>query len=482
MTVKSPFQQCTPLFFGRGRRAAATLRSVRACPRIETVEERTLLSSVGGVVNHDSDAAARLLFGTGSQSPVERAVIDLTRGGSGDTPESGNQSGTSFIGDFDGQTDLITVNANSNALTMISGYDGSNPVTTTIPSGGVNPELAFTFHTDNGFDNLAVGNTGNGVLAIFQGTANGLVLQCTLTMRELRHASALEFLAASPDSLWFYVVPKNDVDGVVEALNLTTSGFASNHLTAGTQSSSSGVAQLVPLQESSLALIGTLLPLSTNSSPAAAPSSPGDVVETPSVPASTTAGSFGQPLLGQGIRFPATGRSSEAPTLAGNPPAAMQNPGTDGWQHYMLGTKGALDQFDREHPDLSKVGSHDAAITDLGNRRDAGGPAESAVSILRQSPTVNPSQTANANVTAATVDQVIDELGRHDLLAERRSGPNEETAAERGSFSAFAEARSQLSACLVITTVGAGCLHLGAERRRRRASGRKIEAQRRQTT
>ena len=486
MTVKSPFEKFTHLFFGRGRRAAATVRSVRACPRIETVEERTLLSSLGGMVHYGSDAAASLQSGTSSQSPVAQAVIDLARDGSGNTPASGNQ-GASFVGDFDGQTDLISVNANSNNLTIISGYDGPNPVITTMPSGGVDPELAFTFHTDNGFDNLAVGNTGNGVLAIFAGTPTGLELQSQMAMRELRHASALEFLGASADSLSFYVVPKSNFGGVVEALSLSASGgFFSNHLTTGTGTlpSSSNVAQLVPLQESSLALIGTLLPLSTNSSPAATPSSAGDVVETPSVPASTTAGSFGQPLLGEGIRFPAAGRSSGAPTLVGNSPANVQNPSADGWQHYMLGTKGALDQFDREHPELSIAGSHDAPLADLGNRPNAAGSAESAVSVLRPSPAAIPSQpsSATANANAATIDQVIDQLGRHDLLAERRSGPNEGTLADRGSSSGLSEARSQLSACLVITTVGAGCLHFGAERRRRRASGRKIEAQGRQMT
>ena len=383
------------------------------------------------------------------------------------------------------KSDLITLNAISNDLTIISGYNGPSPVTTTIPSGGADPNLAFTFHTDDGFDNLAVANTGNGVLSVFEGTASGLVLQCKMVMRELRHASALELLGASADSLSFYVVPKSNVGGIVVNMTLSADGFFSNHLTTGTLPSSSGVAQLVPLQENSLALIGTLLPLSTNSSSAVAPPSSAGEVAAPSVPTSTTAGSFGQPLLGLGIRFAAAGTSGEVPTLAGNAPAALQNPGTDGWQHYVLGTKGALDQFDREHPDLSKDISHDVALTDL-NGRDVGGSADSAVTVLRQSPTVNPSQTESAtsaaNVTAATVDQVIDQLGCHDLLAERRSAPNEKTTANRGSSFGLAEARSQLSACLVITTVGAGCLHLGAERRRRRASGRKIEAQRRQTS
>ena len=85
MTVKWPFERYTRLLFGRNRRAGATVRSVRACPRVETVEERTLLSSVGGMATYGSDAAASLLSGTSSQSPVAQAVIDLARDGSGNT-------------------------------------------------------------------------------------------------------------------------------------------------------------------------------------------------------------------------------------------------------------------------------------------------------------------------------------------------------------------------------------------------------------
>ena len=47
---------------------------------------------------------------------------------------------TSFVGNFDGQTDLVTVNAGSNDLTLISGFEGPNPVTSTISSGGVDPD------------------------------------------------------------------------------------------------------------------------------------------------------------------------------------------------------------------------------------------------------------------------------------------------------------------------------------------------------
>ena len=75
----------------------------------------------------------------------------------------------SFVGNFNGQTDLVTVNAGSNDLTLISDFEGSNPVTSTISSGGVDPTTAFAFSSGNGFDDLVVGNSGDGVLALFEG-------------------------------------------------------------------------------------------------------------------------------------------------------------------------------------------------------------------------------------------------------------------------------------------------------------------------
>jgi hypothetical protein len=72
----------------------------------------------------------------------------------------------SFVGNFDGKTDLVTVNAGSNDLTLVSDFNGPNPVTTTISSGGLDPETAFAFESGSGFEDLVVGNTGDGVLAL----------------------------------------------------------------------------------------------------------------------------------------------------------------------------------------------------------------------------------------------------------------------------------------------------------------------------
>ena len=59
----------------------------------------------------------------------------------------GNDPGPLFVGNFDGKPDLVTVNAGSNDLTLISDFIGSDPVTThhllrwPRPGGGLRIQL-----------------------------------------------------------------------------------------------------------------------------------------------------------------------------------------------------------------------------------------------------------------------------------------------------------------------------------------------------
>ncbi len=99
------------------------------------------------------------------RSPADFDASAETSVSVGDNPD-----GRYSLGNFNGQTDLVTVNAGSNDLTLISGFDGPDPVTSTIPSGGIDPDTAFAFTSGNGFDDLVVGNAGDGVLALFRGS------------------------------------------------------------------------------------------------------------------------------------------------------------------------------------------------------------------------------------------------------------------------------------------------------------------------
>ena len=70
---------------------------------------------------------------------------------------------------IDGQTDLVTVDAGSNDLTVISGFEGPDAVFSTIASGGVDPDDGVQFGGGDGFEDLVVGNSGDGELALFEG-------------------------------------------------------------------------------------------------------------------------------------------------------------------------------------------------------------------------------------------------------------------------------------------------------------------------
>src|SRR5262249_21899651 len=116
----------------------------------------------------------------------------------------GSAPAASFVGNFDGNTDLVTVNAASNDLTLISGFEGPNPVTSTMASGGIDPSTAFDFSTGNGFEDLVVGNTGDGVLALFEGGPGSMSLDSAETEPNLPDPTSLVFAGLADGEVQFY--------------------------------------------------------------------------------------------------------------------------------------------------------------------------------------------------------------------------------------------------------------------------------------
>ena len=141
----------------------------------------------------------------------------------------GTDPGPTFVGNFNGQTDLVTVNAGSNDLTLISGFDGPDPVTTTISSAGLDPATAFAFSSDSGFDDLVVGNGGDGVLALFEGSSEGLTLSSSETVPGLPSPSSLAFASLSGGQVQFYAATEGQEAAALVALSLG-GGEISRHL------------------------------------------------------------------------------------------------------------------------------------------------------------------------------------------------------------------------------------------------------------
>ncbi len=324
----------------------------------------------------------------------------------------GSDPGQIFVGDFNGQTDLVTVNAGSNDLTLISNFDSQSPVTTTIASGGLDPETAFAFSTSSGFDDLVVGNTGDGVLALFGGSASGLTLMSSETEANLPNRTGLAFSSLTGGQVQFYAATEGQEAATLVALSLGVGAFSP--ISAPASPASSGVAQLVPLQESSLALVGTLLTVTIDASAG----------ETEALSASAV--SLGQSVLGKGglVWLGIDDDELEATAPAIDPAAVPVSPGAPAWQRYTLGTDEAIERFDREHPSLSPGSSDDAPGTIPRGRQNEAGSAPAGG--IDPGPSENSS--AKTDLGTAAADIVIDLMCGPDRRTAGRRWWSEEAA------------------------------------------------------
>ena len=165
----------------------------------------------------------------------------------------GNQPGPLFVGNFDGRPDLVTVNAGSNDLTLISDFVRADRVTSTISSGGDRTRTRPSASArSSGFDDLVVANSDDGVLALFEGSEQeGLTLTSSETNSDLVGLTALTFSALTGGQIQFYAATAGRE--VATLVDLSLGGETQPPPPAN------NLAQLVPLQQSSLAVVGTLL-------------------------------------------------------------------------------------------------------------------------------------------------------------------------------------------------------------------------------
>ncbi len=382
---------------------------------------------VSTVVGNFTGGAVPDILVTNSQSNDVALLQGLGQGFFDDTnPRTysvGTDPGPTFVGDFNGQTDLVTVNAGSNDLTLISGFEGSNPVATTISSAGLDPATAFEFSSDNGFDNLVVGNGGDGVLALFEGSSEGLTLSASETVSGLPSPSSLAFASLSGGQVQFYAATEGQEAAALVALSL--GGGEISAISALASPASSGVAQLVPLQESSLALVGTLLTLTIESS-SGETEALGAIAVSAAAPAS-----LGQSIGSRGL---IDGLESDESDL--QPGDARRSgrlrgkaaPTTPAWQRYTLGTDEAIERFDREHPDLSPAENNTPSQTN-----PVDGPNETGLAPREDGdPGLSWISTVAQDLRAKCVDRVIERLGDRDRLTVSRGWWNEDATVWAG--------------------------------------------------
>jgi parallel beta-helix repeat protein len=293
----------------------------------------------------------------------------------------GNNPGPLFVGNFDGNPDLLTVNAGSNDVTLISNFMSADATTTTIASGGTDPATAFAFSASSGFEDLVVGNGGDGALALFEGGPQGLSLSSTEFNPDLPSPSSLAFTGVAGGQVQFFAATEGREAAVLVALSLTGTSGASTSPSAITPVIPESVAQLVPLQESSLALVGTLLVV-TIETPVGELSETTAQTGTALSPASASAAAvaLGQSVVGKDSRG-TDGTGEEILDQPGQPQSSSAG-STRAWERFVLGTDEALEQYDREHSKPSAPPSPRAGTPETnpeGAHSDNQGPARQEV-------------------------------------------------------------------------------------------------------
>jgi hypothetical protein len=259
----------------------------------------------------------------------------------------GSNPGPLFVGNFDGRRDLVSVNAGSNDLSLISAFDSQAFTTRTIPSGGVAPVTAFSFGSGDGFDSLVVGNAGDGVLALFQGGSSGLILSSSMTESDVPSPSALVFSALTDRQVQFFAASAGREEAISLAFDLGVPTIPPPDPPAPHP-----IPHPVPLNESSLSLAGTLLFVTPQAIEDDSGRAPSDSMAVTAAGLLTgPAPSLGQSLPGQGSGAASDDDGTEVPLDAGNGPTETEgtpaaSPPEAGsiWKRYLLGIDDAREE------------------------------------------------------------------------------------------------------------------------------------------
>ena len=240
-----------------------------------------------------------------------------------------------FVGQFStgsGQ-DLVTINSGSDTLTVIYGLGTGSPTTQTISSGGSDPTAAFETGITGLGQDLVVANSGDGNIALFQPGDNGLVLSSVLSSPGLPNPSGLALASFSGGNLEFYASTDGEASASLLGFELEEGGAAE----AASTSEAASSAQLLSSTEGSLALIGSLLTISLETTD---DSSEGSTAEV----ASAGPGAAGQSL------FASLNTPENPDVLLEDPlaqPAVVAAPEV-AWASYVMGLDQAIESIRAE--------------------------------------------------------------------------------------------------------------------------------------
>ncbi len=162
-----------------------------------------------------------------------------------------------LVGNFSAAAgqELVAINSGSDNITVLSGLGSGSATSQTLSSGGIDPTSAIAVpFPATGLDSLVVSNNADGNISLFQSGDNGLNLSSVLSSAGLPNPSALALATFSNSAMEFYATNEGEASASLVGFQLEESGVS------GSAASAAGAsAQLVSLNESSLALLGTML-------------------------------------------------------------------------------------------------------------------------------------------------------------------------------------------------------------------------------
>jgi hypothetical protein len=286
-------------------------------------------------------------------------------------------------------TDFVTINSGSNDVTLVSGLGSGSIQIQTISSGGLNPTTAFGVPvTGNGLDSLVVANNGNGYIALLEANEAGLTLASILSAPGVPNPSALALSSFSTGEMEFYASNEGESSASLLGFQLEESGGASS---VSLSSSTGSSAQLVSLNETSLALIGSLLTVTLEPQNESEQS----VESTNAQVASTGPGAAGQSLIGQ------SRASDDLDETDGDPSGGQSDnsASTLTWARFVTGVDQAIETL------------RDEADARLRQEQEPAKPATPGSSKLEQDPA--------SRRTEANTPVELTAIGRIEALRDR---------------------------------------------------------------
>ena len=167
--------------------------------------------------------------------------------------------GQIFAGSFGAGTglDIVALDPGTSDVTLISGLSTGSPTSHDFSSGGLDPVAAFAVTGSNGFDDLVVANNADGRVALLAGGPQGLTLEQVNNSLDLLSPTGLALASLQNNNLEVYAATAGEEAATL--LGFSLGGLGGPSSTAGGQALT-----LLPLSDSSLPLIATLLTPSVN--------------------------------------------------------------------------------------------------------------------------------------------------------------------------------------------------------------------------